>query len=100
MNASAISEGEKVTVLELLPQALNAAGVALALGQPRLADRAEAVLEALEADGRVYREARDIWRVKPGVVVRRFTTAPDPSEPHPDWCKNPSAHHRWSDCYG
>lgn len=28
-----------------------------------------------------------------------FTQKPDPSEPHPDWCMDIRAHHKWTDCY-
>lgn len=59
-----ISEAEKQLVLELLPAALNAAGISLALADPRLGvmERAQQVIYALADEDRVWND-QGIWRV-------------------------------------
>ena len=59
-----ISAEEKQLVLDLLPQALNAAGISLALADPRLSvmERAQLVLYELADEGRAWND-HGVWRV-------------------------------------
>ena len=62
---SPVTDAERANVLDLLPRALNGAGIALAFADPRpeFAARARLVLETLEAEGAVRRESADVWVV-------------------------------------
>jgi hypothetical protein len=62
-----VGDSERELVLSLLPAALNPSGLALACGdfRPSFLERARLVLEALEAEGRVYRPygGQDVWKI-------------------------------------
>ena len=62
-----VADSERELVLSLLPTALNPSGLALVCGdfRPSFLERAQTVLEALEAEGKVYRPygGRDVWKI-------------------------------------
>jgi hypothetical protein len=62
---SPVTDAERENVLEILPKALNEAGIALVYMdfRPEFVERALLVLTTLEAEGKVRRASTDVWKV-------------------------------------